>query len=262
MLQRKTKYYADVIRSNNQHTASNIIRNDLMNAEMNQLILKMYEQIGRFTAVQQTRLYREEKSSVMALETKAIDWAALVADYLKKYLFDKITFAINETLRNRVLQIITTGYLAGTSADVMAKQIESPDFTLYQAARIVRTEVHRAAQTGQQVAADNWPYEQTKKWISAKDNRVRGIKPKDRADHINLSGITIDEEDYFFDSRSGDYLKFPGDPNASAATTINCRCAVVRRSKRDENGRLIPKKNNSRIYVESPRNRTIQTVTI
>ena len=39
----------------------------------------------------------------------------------------------------------------------------------------------------------------------------------------------------------GDFLRFPGDPIGNSANTINCRCSVAIRPKRDSNGRLIRK---------------------
>jgi hypothetical protein len=51
--------------------------------------------------------------------------------------------------------------------------------------------------------------------------------------------IGFDEK--FKDSRNGDLLEFPGDPNASAASVVNCRCSVAPIPKRDQNGFLVPK---------------------
>ncbi|RDJ93569.1 hypothetical protein B4Q13_21035, partial [Lacticaseibacillus rhamnosus] len=84
--------------------------------------------------------------------------------------------------------------------------------------------------------------EQMKEWISAHDRRVRGVDPKDHASHIGLDGIRINAGDLFEDPRNGDLLDHPGDPKASAASTINCRCSVAYTAKRDDNGNLIPKR--------------------
>jgi hypothetical protein len=39
----------------------------------------------------------------------------------------------------------------------------------------------------------------------------------------------------------GEQMEFPGDPHASGANTINCRCFSEVVAMRDANGRLVPK---------------------
>jgi hypothetical protein len=110
-----------------------------------------------------------------------------------------------------------------------------------QAARIVRTETTRAANAGVLAAGDTSDFEQTKEWIATEDNRTRGVKPSQHASHIGLNGVIIDYEDLFTDPRNGDQLRAPGDPLASAESTINCRCVTAVMAKIGANGRLIPK---------------------
>lgn len=58
-------------------------------------------------------------------------------------------------------------------------------------------------------------------WRSAADLRVRHT-------HRGLNGDTVGLEERFHSSR-GAFLRFPGDPEAPAAETINCRCWVQNR---------------------------------
>jgi uncharacterized protein with gpF-like domain len=57
-------------------------------------------------------------------------------------------------------------------------------------------------------------------WITAHDDRVRGLKETDQADHVELDGEII---------RIGDThsngLKYPGDTDGELVEWINCRCA-------------------------------------
>ena len=88
-----------------------------------------------------------------------------------------------------------------------------------------------------------------KEWVSVHDHRTRGTNPKDHASHVLLDGTVIDFDDVFIDPRNGDRLRHPGDPKASAESIINCRCNLTLKPKRDQRGRLIPKrKTTSVIY--------------
>jgi hypothetical protein len=71
----------------------------------------------------------------------------------------------------------------------------------------------------------------------------------------------IDFEDVFIDPRNGDRLKSPGDPTASASSTINCRCQLTLKPKEDARGRLIPKRR-STVVIYPNQNRTQRTVLI
>jgi len=148
--------------------------------------------------------------------------------------------------------------------DDIIRILEDWPFARFQAARIVRTEINRAANVGAMAGGSSFQFEQQKEWIAAKDSRTRGNPmngQKDHANHWALDGSIVDDTVVFVDSRNGDQLQFPGDPSASAASTINCRCTVALTAKRDENGKLIPKR--SRVSVIQPNQiRRPQTFTI
>lgn len=192
------------------------------------------------------------------------EWAANVENYLRRFLLEKITFAVDQTLRDRIMEVLMQGVNEGIGVDEMVKRLEGLPFLRYQTARIVRTEIKRAGEAGAREASKTFEYEQNKIWISLHDNRVRGVDPKDRADHRGLDGQTVDENEPFRDPRNGAQLQFPGDPDAGAVNTINCRCTVGYVARRDERGRLIPKQRRSRVSVILPGqfNQPRQTVLI
>lgn len=169
-------------------------------------------------------------------------WTKFILEYLEKYLFEKVTFEITDTTQKMMLKIINRGIAAGWSIDQTVNRLEDWPFLRYQAARIVRTETNRAANVGSTAQAETSEYQQMKEWQSAEDHRVRGKNPKDHADHVALDGVKINAEDVFHDPRNGDQLRFPGDPTASAASVINCRCHASYTFKRDSQGNLIPKR--------------------
>lgn len=188
-------------------------------------------------------------------------WEQFIINYLQQFLLQQITFEVATTTRDAMLEVLAQAIKEGWSIDETVKRLEDLPFTTSQAARIVRTEINRAANVGAKAQSQTFQYEQMKEWISAEDDRVRGNDPKDHASHVALDGQRINEGDVFRDPRNGDLLEFPGDLRASAESTINCRCAVAYVAKRDQNGRLIPKSQTTNVIFPN-QNRPRQTILV
>jgi hypothetical protein len=167
-------------------------------------------------------------------------WRQMIKKLLGEFLLE-MTFDIAKTTRETLTRILQKSIDEGWGVDRTVKELEDLPLSRTQAARIVRTEVTRAANTGVNVAGETSEFEQTKEWISAKDHRTRGTDPEDHASHVLLNGITVDYDDVFIDPRNKDELRYPGDPKAKAESTINCRCSMVVRLKYGEDGRPIRK---------------------
>ena len=100
----------------------------------------------------------------------------------------------------------------------------------YRAETIGRTESIRAIQAGQQLMwqqmVDNGdvPERRVQRfWINSDDSKVRNSHVE--IPRMNKDGVGLNEP---FRSPLGNIM-FPGDPAASAANTINCRCTVITR---------------------------------
>lgn len=187
----------------------------------------------------------DAKRLAPSLETKGFGFNSVWVDFLKNYLFrfllEKITYRVAESTREALLNVLNQSIEEGWGMEKTLKQLDDLPLSRTQAARIVRTEVTRAANTGAMAAGETFEYEQQKEWIAARDLRTRGRNPEDHASHVGLDGQVVDYDQPFTDPRNGDKLMFPGDPKASAASTIQCRCSVAITAKYDENFRLIPK---------------------
>lgn len=173
------------------------------------------------------------------------EWVQFIKDFLYRFLLEKITFQVAESTRNILLTVLNNAIAGGWGITKTVAALDDLPLSATQAAKIVRTEITRAANTGVFAAGSTYEFEQQKTWISALDTRTRGNPITGQSDHSNhwsLHNTTIDYEEYFIDPRNGDRLRYPGDPNASAGSTINCRCNLALVSKVDENGRLVPKK--------------------
>lgn len=258
----KVKTVQTKLREGGISAATNYLNTDLMNPKMAEIITTLYVIVGRKHAqLNYIRLRHDRQQKGFGFNR---EWANFILTYLKRHLLDKITIEINNTTRNALLSTLTIMINEGLGVDGMIERLDDWKYEQFQAARIVRTEVNRAANTGAKAQAETDEFQQVKEWIAIHDNRTRGnpiTGRKDHANHWSLDGITIDEGDVFVDSRNGDTLDFPGDPKASAASTINCRCNVAYTYKRDANGNLIPKRKTTTVIypgqIVRPRTITI-----
>jgi hypothetical protein len=211
---------------------------DMANEELAAVVERLYIDVGLRHARDNERRMRISIKKDFSL---AFIWENFITEYLRKFLLEKITYDVAATTRDYLLKVLQRGMDEGIGIREMVKQLEELPFTKWKAAQIVRTEVNRASNVGHKAQSSTFQYEQVKEWVSGKDKRVRGNDPEDHASHVALNGTKINEDELFVDPRNGDKLEFPGDPRASAESTINCRCRVVYTGKRDENGRLIKK---------------------
>lgn len=257
------------IRHSGLEAGRKYLHTSLANFEMKRVVESLYETVGLRHAKNNERRLRAEvqKSSSFDMEVKrfglAEAWIRFIQDYLRAFLIEKITFKVNETTRDSLLLVMNEAIEKGWGVDETVKRLENLPLTATQAQRIVRTEVNRAANVGVKAQGETFAYELTKEWISVLDRRTRGNPVEgshDHSDHWDMNGQTVDFYDLFRDSRNGHTMDFPGDPKASAEDVIFCRCNHTTHPKRDERGRLIPKKKT--VYVEYPRTRERQIVTV
>jgi hypothetical protein len=118
--------------------------------------------------------------------------------------------------------------LSGEKIDTMVDRYAAR-YLRYRSETIARTESIRALGAGnhqlwnQTVASGKVDADQvTKKWATVGDHKVRDT-------HRELDGQVVGLNQQF--QCSGGPIMYPGDPNADAAMTVNCRCAVIYRFK-------------------------------
>jgi hypothetical protein len=263
----KVSSLISVVKDGGMNAGLRYLSTDMTNPELTSKVNDLYKEVGlRHARRNEIRLRSEtrRKSVSIDLDQKRFgysqEWVDFIQEYLKRFLIEKITFRVNETTRNELLDVMNEAIKEGWGISETVKHLEELPFTAIQAARIVRTEVNRAANTGVYAQGNSFEYELQKGWISVHDNRTRGVDPKDHADHIDMDGQWVDFYDVFRDPRNGVELQHPGDPKAPAGDTVNCRCNMTTRPKRNRNGRLIPKRRST--VVIYPNNRTQPVITI
>lgn len=212
---------------------------------LGKVIEGMYLAVGmRFARIQWQELQKQKRAK--SLQTKGfgfnLEWVNFIKDYLFRFLLEKIVYKVSEYTRQVLLNTLSKAIENGWGIAETVRALDGLPLSASQAARIVRTEITRAANTGAMAAGSTFEFEQQKEWISAHDLRTRGTDPADHASHIGMDGQIVDYDEPFTDPRNHDKLMFPGDPEGRAESTINCRCSVAVFAKRDLNGRLIPKR--------------------
>jgi len=147
-------------------------------------------------------------------------------DWTQQKLLDQ-SFTASENTMNRVdsdiNKIISDGYKSGHGINKVAANIENrfQQLQTWESKRIARTEIHNAHQMGIMNIYQEMGVQYTQ-WTSAHDSRVRGHKPKDKANHIIMDGEII--------PLGGTYsngLQYPGDTKGPIHEWINCRCGNV-----------------------------------
>jgi hypothetical protein len=176
-------------------------------------------------------------------------WIAEVLKFLSSHAL-RMLQRITDTQRQDLLNILQQGMDDNLTIDQIISKITDAGIVEIRARTIARTEIVRAANVGHQVGARSFPYEVNKKWQGAGDHR-------ERHSHRLLNDHVVGEDDlykvpiYKGDKPTGEYdeMNAPGDPTASAANTINCRCRVTYIPKRDAKGKLIMREQNQAIVI-------------
>lgn len=148
---------------------------------------------------------------------------------------------LNSTLEKHRKEVIheirkgtVTGLMNGDSYSTMAKRLnETTKMGYGKAVRIVRTETHRVQESGRNDASNDIhehlvPHGivMTKTWRNMGDSRVRGRKPKDKANHVKLEGqVVLQNEE--FDLGEGIKASCPTSSGV-AKHDVNCRCFIER----------------------------------
>lgn len=181
------------------------------------------------------------------------EWTREVNEWLATEGFRLVT-SVSGNMRNVILKVISQatqeGIENGLGVDEVTRlilerleELKTGTISRYIAERIVRTETIRAANMGHMKGAERYRYQVLKVWVAARDERTRRF-PRDEFSHIALDGQARELNEPFkqVGMKGTEAIAMqPGDANAPAGFTINCRCTIAFEPKRDANGRLIPK---------------------
>ena len=139
-------------------------------------------------------------------------------------LFERVFIASQATMarvEQSIMTILLDGYKSGKGINYVANELTRrfDQLTTWESRRIARTEIHNSHNTAVHDSYNEMGIEYTM-WITSHDDRVRGLKPTDTADHVELDGEIIRLGDTYSNG-----LKYPGDTDGPIEEWINCRCA-------------------------------------
>jgi len=227
-------------------------RSELWNEELLLVFAKLYrETVLVFANFQYKRLKQLSEKQTMGFNAV---WTQEVNEWLSMNGLQLVS-TVSNSQKERILAIINNaiqeGVEQGFGSDVVTTNIVSRlrEFGKigqgFIAERIARSETMRAANIGHMKGANAHNFYVKKEWIAAKDNRTRRQERGDEFDHWDLDGQQREMDEVFFQlGRTGKIANAqqPGDAEAPAAFTVNCRCTIAFEAKRDSNGRIIMKR--------------------
>ncbi len=184
---------------------------------------RIYQKTGPDFALHFVRKYK--KADPNAQENY---WRYYFENYAKQKVGNRITLITNTTrdeyiriVKQAVAKGIAEGWGEDRTGRLIQQMIGYSD--VYRADRIARTEVNTAGNAGHFEGVNSLNMRAQKEWMTAADDRVRGLKPSDQFDHVMMDGVTIDFSEQF--NVSGELLDYPMAPGGSAGNVINCRCS-------------------------------------
>ena len=216
------------------------------NDEMMKIMMQLYREAAVLFGNASFRAVRNMSQKAADPFGLNNDFVSTIMQFLAQYGF-MLVADITQTTKKQLLAIINKGVAEGLGIDEISRQIVQSDelgYAMMRARRIARTEVMRASNYAAMEGAKLHNFEVDKVWIASRDIRTRRI-PRNSYDHFNMDGATVPfNEPFTSTGKKGDTVLAaqPGDPNAPAGFTINCRCTVGFVPRRDENGRLIMKR--------------------
>lgn len=225
-------------------TAASI--NDISLTALYSILNNMYYKCGYGYGWSVYKQFATAKSSSIPYETKELGDTVTpdtIADEVLQVLRLSLIQNVNEmeySFKQAILRKIQQGYEQGWGYEKTAQALRDVA-SIGRARRIVRTESVKASNLSGMTGAKATGLLMDKRWISARDNRVRGNPggkyPNAAFDHWDVNGEVVGMDRPF--TGTGEPMQFPGDPKGAAADVINCRCSVGYIPKRDRNGRLI-----------------------
>ena len=223
----------------------NVVLINIGNSDIFEPMRQLYTRVAvTHGALVQREIEGSLPSKRLGLFNRAI--TDYITNYLRRYAGRKIK-SMRRTLAQKVIKAIADliereepDTFRSIVEDIKSKVLGDA-FYRYEVHRIVRTEITTAANVTAAETATRSGLVLTKKWIATFDERVR----TKGWDHLEKNGEITGELELFefVNNVSGekDYLQHPGDQNGHPGNVINCRCRVIYRAKRDEQGRLILK---------------------
>ncbi len=140
--------------------------------------------------------------------------------FIEKKVF-KFSFEVNDTTLKWLRETLIEGLESNETIEQLTARINKIfDFSDgWRSLRIARTETTSSLNTGILQAYEQTGLVKNKMWLTARDESVRGTHQAIDGEAVPIDGV--------FETPDGNTLRYPGDPDASPAEIINCRCTLL-----------------------------------
>lgn len=240
-LKKQYSSFTSDLKAHGLEHARNNLNLQTFNEDMLVIVRDIYRRVGLWGAklqYQELQQAAKEKQKAAGFGRNE-EWIRQVLDYLQLFALEFVQ-NISDTTRRDILKVLERGAAENLTINEIVRELTMTGLPETRSRTIARTEIVRAANVGHQMGARSFPYEVNKKWIAAGDHRTRHS-------HRFINNHVVDETGLFKvpvykgDTPTGqfDEMNAPGDPDASAANTVNCRCRVIYEPKTDAKGNLI-----------------------
>jgi hypothetical protein len=247
------KQFISILKESSPQAARASLNSILLNEDIAKVITSIYRTAGLTGAKRQyqklKRFIPEQKAGGFGRNEQ---WIRYVIDYLRIHNLEMVA-EITDTMRSDILKILERAADEGLSIADTVRELSKTGLVESRARVIARTEINRAVNVGHSAAAKTMPFETVKKWNAARDHRTRHS-------HVLINGTIVDEDGFFevrVEKGGTEQMLYPGDPNATAGNTINCRCNASYLPKRDANGNLIMRQQNQAPVIPMRRPRQV-----
>lgn len=182
--------------------------------ELKILLLRQYKIVTDVFGKRTLRAFAERKDNENTFRAAVESWMINeVGEQIKR---------IDDTTKLLIREAIDKAEREGLGVEEIGRRIRDSiggDMSRYRSNLIARTETHNAMTFANHAAAESTGGITLKEWVSAEDSRTRDS-------HRSLDGKKIPMNEPFRTSE-GIIINRPGDPNAPAKETINCRCVLM-----------------------------------
>lgn len=203
-------------------------------AETATLLRQLYTEVGvSWANIEYANIEEYTKGWTAPVKIKRFGFNAIWEGILNLFFSatggEKIT-SIDDTTKKWLIDKIMAGRATEMGAEQIARSmVTDTEIPLMRARVISRTETVAAANFGGITAARQSKLKMNKRWVNAKDGRVREL-------HKDISQGGVGGEVVPLEQPFSNGLMHPGDPNGSAKQVIQCRCIASMRPVRDERG--------------------------
>lgn len=161
------------------------------------------------------------------IDQEQVTQAIQIDSKLSKSLYDRLgedTSYLKRAVRAEVSRGIANGSTWNQVASKLSQHMQNTPFNsaYNNAMRIARTEGHRV----QIQAADNAQHKAKEKGADIVKQWDASLDGRTRESHRRVDGEIRELDEPFSNG-----LMFPGDPSGGASEVVNCRCALLQRSK-------------------------------